>query len=126
MIRILFISLIALLASCNSSSTGGANQANTAPAVPTEADYCASINLALNGVFANPNQEGTMTWTGGTSGSVEIKGVDYNEMTCTYTVPNCEDGMISMICNTSMYDTYVQLYTPDSMLLGTTTYVRVK
>lgn len=125
MIRILLISLIALLASCNSSSSGGTNQTAT-PAAPTEADYCASINTALNGVFRNPAQEGTMTWTGGTTGSVEIKGVDYNEMTCTYTVPNCEEGMVSMICNTSMYDTYLQLYTADSMLLGTTTYVRVK
>jgi len=67
-----------------------------------------------------------MTWTGGREGSVEISGVDYNEMTCTYKVPVCADGIINMICNGAAYNTSISIFTVDSILLGTTTYTRIK
>lgn len=92
----------------------------------TEEEFCKSFDIALNGAFKNDFQEGTMTWKGGREGTVEIAGVDYNEMTCTYTVPVCADGMISMMCNGAAYNTAVTLYTADSMMLGNTIYTRVK
>jgi len=67
-----------------------------------------------------------MTWTGGLEGSVEIAGQDYNEMTCTYKIPDCAQTTINMICNQSGYNTNLIIYTQDSMMLGTTVYTRVK
>ena len=92
----------------------------------TEDDYCNSFNLALNGAFEAKFMEGTMIWQGGTEGTVEIRGVDFNEMTCSYIVPDCSVGQLSMNCDGSAYATSITLYTQDSMLLGTTIYTRVK
>jgi len=103
-------------------TTEAASDASTA----SEEDYCASFDIALNGVFKTAYQEGTMTWKGGRKGSVEIAGVDFNEMTCTYNVPICGDAKIDMICNQAAYTTDILLFTPDSIMLGQTIYTRVK
>ena len=92
----------------------------------TEEEFCKSFDIALNGTFKNDFQEGTMTWSGGREGTVEIAGVDYNEMTCTYKVPVCADGEIHMLCNGAAYNTAISLFTADSIMLGTTIYTRVK
>jgi len=89
-------------------------------------DYCASFTTALNGVFSTPHARGTMTWIGGLQGSVEIGGADYNDMTCTYVIEDCENGIIKMNCDGAGYDTEISLFTPDSIKLGPTTYTRVR
>ena len=102
---------------------------STGAAVTTlidQARFCKSFDLALNGVFSDNFSEGTMTWSGGTEGTVEISGVDYNEMTCSYKVTDCATGQISMVCNQSAYNTTMDLYTADSIKLGTTVYTRGK
>jgi len=116
------------LISCDNKSGAIADGASTGASdnTATEADYCRSFELTLNGAFESNFQSGSMTWTGGREGSVEISGVDYNEMTCTYKVPVCADGIINMICNGAAYNTSISIFTVDSILLGTTTYTRVK
>ncbi len=121
----IIVSILFLLAACKPSNVVNGSSA-TAITNTTVPDYCASFDIAFNGVFSDGFSEGTMTWKGGTEGTLEISGIDYNEMTCTYKVTNCELGQISMICNQSGYDTTVDLYTADSIRLGTTIYTRVK
>lgn len=87
--------------------------------------YCASFDQALNGVFKSIWQEGSMVWKGGTKGTVEIIGADFNEMTCEFEVISCEDGQISMLCNGSVFNTSIDLYSPDSIKINQMVYVRV-
>lgn len=87
---------------------------------------CALITQALNGVFETSYQRGTMTWSGGKEGQVEIAGIDYNDVTCTYTIPDCGSDVINMLCNQAAYNTTIEVYSVDSIKLGTTAYTRVK
>ena len=89
-------------------------------------DYCISIDKALNGAFEARGMTGTMTWTGGREGSVEIAGEDYNDMTCTYTVSNCQNGDMRMICDGGVFNTQIQLFSLDSIAVNKKVYTRVK
>lgn len=91
-----------------------------------QSDPCTIYNNTLNGVFASKYMEGTMTWNGGINGTVEITGVDYNDMTCMYTVPDCTVSQIRMNCNGAGYDTELIVYSVDSFKLGPTAYARVQ
>lgn len=82
------------------------------------------ITEALSGSFQTNHMEGTMTWSGGLSGTVEISGLDYNDMTCTYTIPDCTTGVIQMNCNGAGYNTNLIVFSKDSMQLGPTAYSR--
>ena len=118
-----------LLISCENKTGAIANESSIAssqasPGSPKAS--CDMINRALNGTFQNNFQVGTMTWSGGTNGQVEISGVDYNDVTCTYTIPDCGDEVIQMICNQAAYNTTIKVFTPDSIKLGTTAYTRVQ
>ena len=118
-----------LLMSCENRTGAIANESSIASSKSSSGNgkaSCNMINKALNGVFKNNYQVGTMTWSGGTKGQVEISGVDYNDVTCTYTIPDCGDEVIQMICNEAAYNTTIKVYTPDSIKLGTTAYSRVK
>lgn len=99
---------------------------NTSSASSHQTDPCTIYANTLNGVFATKYMEGTMTWSGGIHGSVEITGVDYNDMTCTYAVPDCSIAQISMNCSGAGYDTELIVYSVDSFKLGPTAYYRVE
>lgn len=134
--RLYFISLILLLLySCKPSTEVEApsafesivnSDAPSALEAINQTKFCESFDITLNGAFWDGFSDGKMTWSGGVEGTVEISGVDYNEMTCTYKVTNCALGQISMVCNQSAYDTTMDLYTADSIKLGTTVYTRVR
>ena len=66
-----------------------------------------------------------MNWTGGVSGSVDISGLDYNDVVCTYVVPDCTQQVIKMNCSGAGYDTELIIYSQDSFKLGPTFYARV-
>ena len=118
-----------LMTSCENKTGAIANESsittNTSSAASTIGN-CDKFERALNGDFANSFQVGTMSWSGGTNGQVEISGVDYNDITCTYTIPDCNDEVINMICNQAAYNTTIIVLSEDSIKLGTTTYTRVK
>lgn len=89
-------------------------------------DRCTLIDQTLIGIFSNPYQEGTMTFTGGLNGSVDIAGQDYNDIVCTYIITDCESNKMSMNCNGAPYESDLFVYTRDSIMVGMTTYTRVK
>lgn len=89
-------------------------------------DKCELIDKTLVGVFSNDLQEGTMTWSGGLNGSVDIAGPDYNDIVCTYIISDCESNQINMNCNGAPYDSELIVYNRDSMKLGMIVYTRVK
>ena len=118
--RLYYISIfVMLLFSCKPATKGPSstsfesivgNNAPSALATIDQTKFCESFDITLNGVFSDGFSEGTMTWKGGREGTVEIMGVDYNEMICSYKITNCSLGQISMICNQSAYDTTMDLY----------------
>ena len=89
-------------------------------------DPCNIYIQTLNGAFATKYMEGTMTWEGGISGQVTISGLDYNDMTCGYNVPDCTQSLISMNCDGALYNTEMIIYNIDSLKLGPNSYHRVK
>ena len=128
--RIVFlIFFVSIIYSCNqgSNNRGGGNQgASNVPGELTYDQYCASFNRALNGVFVNKDMEGTMTWSGGVKGQVDVAGPDYNDVTCTYEITDCTKGAITMICDGGGYNTSISLFSPDSIWVGQTPYTRLK
>ena len=124
--RYFYLSFISLMLSWTTTSCDrrGSTPKGADEEIPYET-YCNSFNTALNGVFHDPTTEGTFTWKGGVAGTVEIAGAGYNDITCTYTVTDCEEGSVSMNCDGGGYDTQILLYTPDSIMVGQTVFVRV-
>ena len=94
--------LLALWSACQ---PGGSKESSSIPTSISSIDPCSLHNQALNGAFSTKYMEGTMTWSGGTEGRVEISGVDYNDITCMYIIPDCAGEIISMNCDGGVYDT---------------------
>jgi len=129
---IIFLAIMAaswLMMNCENKTGAIANQSSIASSKSSSGDSkasCDMINKVLNGVFKNNYQEGTMTWLGGAEGRIEIAGLDYNDVTCTYVIPDCGDEVIKMICNQAAYNTTIKIFSPDSIKLGDTVYSRVQ
>ena len=114
---------------CLLFAIGCQNQPSSSSSIATPQnyqEYCDMLNKSLIGSFATRYAEGTMTWNGGLTGSVEIAGSDYNEMTCTYEIVNCETGSIKMICDGGVFNTTVEMISLDSMKINNTGYRRVQ
>ncbi len=114
----LFI-LLFLIFSCKQQNQGSTETIKSS-------DPCEKYTRTLNGVFAAPYMEGTMTWSGGLEGTVDIEGVDYNDIVCQYRIADCLNGTINMVCNESGYDTRLEIITQDSIRLDNIGYSRVQ
>lgn len=80
----------------------------------------------LNGPFETDYLEGVMKFSGGMSGTIEIVGVDYNDMDCTYTVTDCMTGQANMVCDGAAHQNTLRMISRDTVLIGESTYTRVK
>jgi len=89
-------------------------------------DPCLRIEQTLIGSFKTASVEGEMNFSGGLSGSVDISGLEYNEMTCTYRVLDCSSDTLSMLCNGAAYNARLDIITRDSIKIDMLTYIRVK
>ncbi len=89
-------------------------------------DQCQLIDETLVGSFAASHMEGTMTFSGGLNGNIEIAGSDYNDISCTYTIADCYNEKMSMNCNGAPFESDLIVYNRDSMKIGLTVYKRVK
>ncbi len=117
------IILVWIISSCQP----GANKEKASDAENTSpSDPCALAAQTLNGTFSARYMEGTMTWKGGTSGTVEIEGVDYNDIICSYTIPDCNQTVVSMNCDGGLYNASLIIYSVDSFLLDQTGYRRIQ
>ncbi|MEL6122690.1 MAG: hypothetical protein AAFR14_03140 [Bacteroidota bacterium] len=88
-------------------------------------DDCQKIDIALIGSFQTSHLEGTMTFSGGLNGSVEIAGLDYNDMTCTYIISDCSSQKMSMNCEGAPNETELEILSRDSIRVGLSIYTRV-
>ncbi len=89
-------------------------------------DPCMRIDQTLIGTFKSPIMEGTMTFSGGVKGTVDISGNDYNDITCSYTIDDCAGTKISMLCDGSAYQAEFEIYNRDSIRVDAMRYGRVK
>ena len=89
-------------------------------------DMCGPYHQTLNGVFSSELAEGSMTWSGGTEGKVEIEGVDYNDIICTFVIVDCNTGDISMTCNAAIYNTVITIIDQNTYELDDIPYNRIQ
>lgn len=91
----------------------------------SEPDPC-DLYQYLKGPFSVSHMEGTMTFSGGMKGNIEIEGLDYNDMTCTYNILDCTTGTADMNCDGAPYQTTLIMISKDEVKIGETNYLRVK
>lgn len=84
-------------------------------------DNCSNYRQ-LSGQYQHAINEGVVLWTGALTGSVEFSGVDFNDMTCTYEITDCETGTISMNCGGSNFETTVVVREDNSIMLNSSLY----
>ena len=89
-------------------------------------DPCLRIDQTLIGTFRNPIMEGSMTFTGGLKGSVDISGNDYNDITCTYTIDDCAGKNMNMLCDGSAYTAEFEIFNRDSIRVDAMHYGRLR
>ncbi|MFT4565555.1 MAG: hypothetical protein ACI9FN_000508 [Saprospiraceae bacterium] len=109
--------IVATTISCNTKT----NDSKTLPDDP-----CLRIDQTLIGNFRSPIMEGTMTFSGGVKGTVDISGNDYNDITCSYTIEDCMGTKMSMLCDGSAYQAEFEIYNRDSIRVDAMSYGRVK
>lgn len=80
----------------------------------------------LKGPFETDYLEGTMTFSGGMNGTIEIMGVDYNDMDCTYKITDCITGQADMVCDGAPHQSTLKMISKDTVLVGESTYIRAK
>ncbi len=81
--------------------------------------------LLLNGKFQHDLNQGVVTWEGGLNGTIEFAGADYNDMICTYSISDCENGTINMTCDGAPFTTQVIIQASDTIMLNSNRYVRL-
>ena len=113
MIYIIPVLLLAVLTGCNQKDQ------KTAPASP-----CDPFASALNGTFSSPYLDGTWQFNGGLNGTVDIAGIDFNDITCTYSVVDCSIGSVDMDCQGQTTNVIIELFSQDSIKIGPTVYLR--
>jgi len=87
-------------------------------------DSCSEYTQ-LSGKYKHAVNEGVVTWTGELTGTVDFAGVDFNEMTCTYELIDCETGALKMNCNGADFETTVEIREDNSILLNTSLYKKI-
>ena len=113
---ITLITIITLVSACQDQT----NSKKTAAVGPCD------LYQYLKGPFAVDHMEGTMNFSGGMSGTIEISGLDYNDMTCTYTIKDCASGTADMNCDGAPYQNTLVMISQDKVKIGESTYNRVK
>ncbi len=89
-------------------------------------DPCSKYEVWLNGIFSTDMIEGTMTFTGGLAGEMDVSGVDYNDVTCSYSVTDCTKGLVDMDCQGQVHQETILVYSADSIKIGARIYLRVE
>jgi len=89
-------------------------------------DPCLRIEQTLIGNFNTALMEGSMNFSGGLSGSVDISGRDYNDITCTYRITDCARDTLNMNCNGALYNAGFQILSRDTIRIDHLTYIREK
>lgn len=117
--RILFLSIAISL--CITACDSKQKVANALPEDP-----CLLIDQTLIGTFRSPIMDGTMTFSGGVKGTVDISGNDYNDITCSYNIDDCSGKNMSMLCDGSSYTAEFEIYSRDSIRVDALRYSRVK
>lgn len=80
----------------------------------------------IEGAYATSHMEGTFTFVkNGLAGTIEILGRDFNDMTCTYEITDCEAGVANMTCDGAPYQSKIIVISPDSVQIGNSVYVKV-
>ncbi len=92
----------------------------------TSSDPCDRLAEALNQTYFSSTKEGFLAFKGGLKGTLDISGIDYNSMICTFTVTNCADGTLSMICDGGQFNTNFSFLSRDTVFFGDATYIRKK
>lgn len=87
-------------------------------------DTCADYT-ELSGQYKHAVNEGVVTWAGEFKGTVDFAGVDFNEMTCTYELIDCETGALKMNCNGADFETTVEIREDNSILLNSSLYKKI-
>lgn len=87
-------------------------------------DPCASFAL-LNGQYKHDFNQGVVTWEGYLNGTIEFAGADYNDMICTYSITDCENGTINMTCDGAPFATQVIIQASDTIMLNSNRYIRL-
>jgi hypothetical protein len=67
-----------------------------------------------------------MIFSGGMKGTIDIVGVDYNEMDCTYSILDCTTGQADMVCEGAPHKDIILMIAKDTVQIGQSTYTRVK
>ncbi len=91
----------------------------------SEPDICDRYDETLNGYFESNIMEGKWRFTGGRSGSIIIRGLDYNDMDCGYQIMNCETGEAHMNCEGAGLDKVITIISKDEIKVGQIPYKRV-
>ena len=88
-------------------------------------DPCAVYSEDLNGTFNHIGMDAKMIFTGGREGSFEVAGLEVSDMTCAYTILNCETGNARLLCDGNLeYETSLVVISRDSVRVSGTLYVR--
>ncbi len=111
-----FLFSVTLLAACDNSTKSDAS-------ATISTDPCAVYDQ-LKGPFSAGHMRGSMIFSGGLSGTMEVTGVDYNEMTCTYTITDCATGTADMKCDGAPYQTTITFDGADRIKIGSIPYDR--
>ncbi len=81
-------------------------------------DNCAPYKT-LSGEYDHViNDGGSIIWNGELTGTIEFQGANFNEMVCTYTVTDCTNGGITMICDGSKFETRIILEDDGGVVLN--------
>ena len=87
---------------------------------------CERFDRILNGPFVSEFREGTMTFTGGLTGTMEAVGVDYNDMVCNYTITDCNTGLATLNCQGAPHEVNYVILSDDSIKIDNDLYVRLQ
>lgn len=91
----------------------------------TPPDPCAKYSDDLIGTFNHIGMDAKMTFTGGMEGSFEVAGLEVSDMTCAYTILNCETGNARLLCDGNLeYETTLVVLSNDSVRVSGTLYIR--
>ncbi len=87
-------------------------------------DPCSSYSI-LKGKYKHDFNKGTVSWQGELTGTIEFTGEDYNDMICSYSITDCDNGSINMTCNGAPFATQIIIQAPDTILLNSNRYIRL-
>jgi hypothetical protein len=108
----LIIAFSALIMSCNYGKKDDRN------------NNCSDYQ-SLSGTYQHSVNEGKVIWSGELTGTVDFSGVDFNDMTCSYEVTDCETGAIVMNCNGANFNTTIELLENNSIMLNSSLYKKL-